>query len=86
MLATDVVDLIKDHKKLGLTQAPDLLMYAPDLSQPYPDWFFCEVKGVGGSGRKDTLGQKQKQKFEEIAEESGKPVRLLQFKWAPRRS
>ena len=81
LLPADVVAVIMDQTELGATQAPDLLMYAPDLS----DWFFCEVKGVRASGTKDTLSEKQGTKFEQIAKKSGKPVRVLHFKWAPRR-
>ena len=81
LLPADVVAVIMDQTELGATQAPDLLMYAPDLS----DWFFCEVKGVRASGMKDTLSEKQGKKFKEIAEKSGKPVRALHFKWAPSR-
>ncbi len=50
-------------------------MYAPDLT----DWFFCEVKGPG-----DRLRAAQRTKFVAIAKLTGKPVRVLRFKWAPR--
>ena len=52
-------------------QGPDLLMYAPDMS----DFFFCEVKGPT-----DDLRPKQTLFFETIAEASGKPIEVLRFR------
>jgi hypothetical protein len=66
------VQLILSEKH-GRAQAPDLLMYAPDLS----DWFFCEVKGP-----RDRLRQVQLDKFKALATLSGKPVRVLRLGWA----
>ena len=40
--------LIDDRTEHGACQGPDLLMYAPDLT----DWFFCEVKGTGGPSKR----------------------------------
>ena len=40
LLPGAVRDALRDRKQ-GRAQAPDLLMYAEDLS----DWFFCEAKG-----------------------------------------
>lgn len=74
MLPVDVLTILRDRKEYGHAQAPDLLVYAPDFS----DWYFCEVKGPG-----DRLGPEQKRKFESLATVSGKPVRLLHFKWSP---
>jgi hypothetical protein len=71
MLSRDVRGVIRDRTK-GATQAPDLLMYAPDHS----DWFFCDAKGP-----RDQLRRKQRAKFEVIALASGKPVRVLRFRW-----
>ena len=68
--------LIDDRAEHGACQGPDLLMYASDLT----DWFFCEVKGPG-----DHLRDEQCTKFAAIAEPTGKRVRVLNFKWAPRR-
>ena len=70
LLPADLRPLLKEQS--GHAQAPDLLMYAPDLS----DWFFCEVKGPG-----DSLRSVQVKKFEELAAVSGRPVRLLHLRW-----
>jgi hypothetical protein len=77
LLPADVLPVLRDRAEYGRAQAPDLLMYAPDLS----DWFFCEVKGP-----RDRLRAEQMAKFEALAQLSGKPVRLLQVKWPRRRS
>jgi hypothetical protein len=74
LLSPDVRAALRDRAQHGRAQAPDLLMYAPDLS----DWFFCEVKGPG-----DSLKAEQRKKFEALAEMTGRPVRLLWLKWAP---
>ena len=63
-------DALRDRNQ-GRAQAPDLLMYAEDLS----DWFFCEVKGPG-----DRLRDEQVRKFELLANMTSKPVRLLEFR------
>lgn len=76
VLPAKVLDVVRDQTESG-TQAPDLLMYAPD----YSDWFFCEVKGPG-----DRWQPGQPEKFASIAEASGKPIWLLQFKWMPESS
>jgi hypothetical protein len=70
----DVLRVLHDRSEHGSIQGPDLLMYAPDMS----DWFFCEVKGPG-----DRLRAARMSKFEALATVSGKPVRLLHLKWAP---
>ena len=57
----------------GRAQAPDLLMYAEDLS----DWVFCEVKGP-----RDRLRDEQKRKFELLADMTSQPVRLIEFRLA----
>ena len=54
----------------GNVQCPDLLVYAPDLT----DWFFCEVKGGN-----DKLSIKQELHFQALQELTSKPVRLVQF-------
>lgn len=72
LLPADVLPILKATEG-GPAQAPDLLMYAPDLS----DWFFCEVKGPG-----DHLRPVQLSKFEGLAMVSGKPVHLLHLRWA----
>ena len=64
--------VLRDRNEHGSIQGPDLLMYAPDMS----DWFFCEVKGPG-----DRLRSQQMSKFEALTTASGKPVRLLHLKW-----
>ena len=43
LLSGDVLRVLRDRTEHGSIQGPDLLMYAPDMS----DWFFCEVKGPG---------------------------------------
>jgi hypothetical protein len=68
---------LRDRSEHGRAQPPDLLMYAPDLS----DWFFCEVKGPG-----DRLGAEQEKKCRALARMSGRPVRILRFRWAPPRT
>ncbi len=72
LLPADVLPILRGTE-YGRAQAPDLLMYAPDLS----DWFFCEVKGP-----RDRLRPVQVNKFEGLAMVSGKPVRPLHLKWA----
>lgn len=73
VLPTEIVPMLPDRKEHGHAQPPDLLMYAADFS----DWFFCEVKGPG-----DRLKPEQRKKFAALTRVSGKPVRLLKFKWA----
>jgi hypothetical protein len=70
LLPQPVHDLLRDRERFGRTQAPDLLMYADDLS----DWFFCEVLGP-----RNTLQEAQIRKFDALAVISGRPVRLLEF-------
>jgi hypothetical protein len=77
LLPADVLPVLRDRTEHGAAQPPDLLMYAPDLS----DWFFCEVKGPG-----DSMKPEQKVKFEALATMTGKPVRLMRLKWAVRHS
>lgn len=48
---------------------PDLFAYLPDGT----DWFFCETKG------KDRLSDAQRECFNGIYKESGKPVYTLRF-------
>ena len=55
----------------GEAQCPDLLVYAPDLS----DWFFCEVKGP-----RDRLRPVQKQYFASLSTRCAKPVYVLRFR------
>jgi hypothetical protein len=77
LMAPELLRLIRDQStELGQTQAPDNLMYAPDLS----GWFFCDSKGP--TDKLDPRGN-EKKKFEAIAEASGKPVQLLHFKRLP---
>ena len=76
LLSAEVRALVADRTQYS-AQGPDLLMYAPDLS----DWFFCEVKGPD-----DSMREVQCNKFAALAELSRKSVRLLRFTWAPRRN
>jgi len=69
LLSRPVLDALRDRSQ-GCAQAPDLLMYAADLS----DWFFCEVNCP-----RDRLREEQIRKFGLLAEMTSKPVRLLEF-------
>jgi len=71
LLPGSVRDVLRDRSEGRAAQAPDLLMYAEDLS----DWFFCEVKGP-----RDRLRDAQRLKFELLADMTSKPVRLLEFR------
>jgi hypothetical protein len=73
LLPAEIVPMLSDREEHGRAQPPDLLMYAPDFS----DWFFCEVNGPD-----DRLKPEQRRKFAALARMSGRPVRLLKFKWA----
>jgi len=75
LVSAEVFDLIQDHAAYQRTQCPDLLAYAPDMS----DWFFCEVKGP-----RDRLQAIQKEFFEALARASGKKIRLIRFREASR--
>src|SRR3954452_10144677 len=70
LLPRAVRDALRDRNQ-GRAQAPDLLMYAEDLS----DWFFCEVKGPG-----DRLRDEQVRKFGLLAGMTPTPVRLIEFR------
>lgn len=74
VLPAGVLLILRDRTEHGHAQGPDLLVYARDFS----DWFFCEVKGP-----RDRLQPEQERRFEALATASRKPVRLLQFRWAP---
>lgn len=52
-------------------QNPDLLVYAPDLS----DWYFCEVKG-----KNDRLRPEQEEYFTDLQSATGRPVYIAVFK------
>lgn len=73
LLDSETLGILRDRSQHGSAQAPDLLMYSPDFA----DWFFCEVKGPG-----DRLRAPQLQKFQKLAQVTGRPVRLLRFAWA----
>lgn len=68
ILRPEVVDLLRDRKRHGRAQAPDLFVYSPDET----DYFFCEVKGPG-----DSLRAEQRKKFTALAELTHRPVRIL---------
>jgi hypothetical protein len=70
LLPESVRDLLQDRSR-NRTQGPDLLMYAQDFS----DWFFCEVIGPG-----NRLSDEQRNKFELLARETAKPIRLVEFR------
>lgn len=73
LFSEEELRVIRDTSR-SRTQPPDLLMFTPDLS----DWFFCEVKG-GIEKKRDELNRGQVEKFTEIAQVTGKPVRTLRF-------
>lgn len=70
LMPSEVRDALRDRIH-GRAQAPDLLMYAEDLS----DWFFCEVKGP-----RDRLRDEQIRKFGRLADMTSRPIRLLEFR------
>lgn len=73
LLSDETLAALEDRSTHGRVQSPDLLMYAPDLS----DWFLCEVKGPG-----DRLRPEQIAKFETLASAGRKPIRVLRMQWA----
>lgn len=74
VLPPGVLAILRDRTEHGSAQGPDLLVHARDFS----DWFFCEAKGP-----RDRLRAEQERKFEALATVTGKPMRLLHFRWAP---
>jgi hypothetical protein len=75
ILPPEVFALVTDHRQcFGGVQCLDLLSYSPD----YSDWFFCEVKGP-----RDELKKAPLRFFEELAQVSGKPIRVMRFQTAP---
>jgi hypothetical protein len=74
LLGDEVFKFVTDHKeRFDGVQCPDLLSYSPD----YSDWFFCEVKGPG-----DDFQASQLRFFEELAQISGKRIRVMCFQTA----
>ena len=71
LVLPSVLEFISDRTAHGGVQCPDLLVYKPDLS----DWFFCEVKGPG-----DKLSLQQEEYFGELAQQSGRQIRLVRFR------
>jgi hypothetical protein len=71
ILPPAVLAVLADRSRWGKTQGPDLLMYAPDLS----DWFFCECKGPG-----DTLSDRQHGRFADLVLAAKKPIQMLRFR------
>ena len=72
LIPSDLFVLVTDHRQeFGNTQVPDLLVYAPDMS----DWFFCEVKG--GT---DRLRPEQENEFRIFSELSKKPIYMIEIK------
>ena len=67
--------LLSKHAEFRNTQGPDLLMFAPDLS----DYFLCEVKGPN-----DELTPLQEQYFQFLEEATGRQIQLMRFRWAPK--
>jgi hypothetical protein len=70
LVASEILDFIKRKGRSSVTQCPDLLVYSP-ISK---DWFFCEVKGPH-----DKLREKQMSSFKELAELSGKDIKIVHF-------
>lgn len=73
LLSPKILAMCRDRVEHGSAQAPDLLMFAPDLT----DWFFCEVKGPN-----DRLRPAQRTKFAALAAASNRPVRLVKLRWS----
>lgn len=69
-----LLDFLLNSKALGFkSAAPDLFVFKEDHS----DWYFCEVKGVT-----DSLKRTQVDFFQAIAQQSGKPVKLITYRFA----
>jgi hypothetical protein len=68
-----VTRVLRDRQTHGRAQAPDLLMYAPDLSS----FFFCEVKGPS-----DRIRAEQLRRFDALARVTRQPVHILRIQWA----
>ncbi len=71
IVSPELFALIIDHQRPNYAQCPDLLVYAPDLT----DWLFCEVKGPG-----DEIKPNQRDFFNLLFEKSGKPIKVVQFR------
>ncbi len=70
ILPEAVLSAVREITAEGKVQCPDLLVYAPDHS----DWYFCEVKGPN-----DRMREIQKERFQKLAEASGKPIQVIEF-------
>lgn len=67
------LDFIASHGMSSAIQCPDLLVYAPNGHE----WFFCEVKGP-----RDKLREKQVNFFDELAQVTGKEIKVVHFQAA----
>jgi hypothetical protein len=70
LLGAEVCDWLYSRQAQRVVQCPDLLVFNSDMSRAY----FCEVKGPT-----DQLRLSQREFFRELAERTGKPVKLLAF-------
>ena len=70
LVTGDVLDFIASKGIQSVTQCPDLLVYTPNDKS----WFFCEIKGP-----RDKLRVKQVNFFEELAQVSGKEIKVVRF-------
>ena len=71
LIAGEALDFIASRGIQSVIQCPDLLVYAPNKIE----WFFCEVKGP-----RDKLREKQVSFFKELAQISGKEIKVVHFK------
>ena len=69
-LVPHAVVAIYEDRALGSRQTPDLLCYAPDLT----DWYFCEVKADT-----DHVRATQSTDFTLLERMTGRPVRIIHF-------
>ena len=70
LVPPNVLKAIGERTAERKAQCPDLLCYAPDMS----DWFFCEVKGPS-----DTVKPNPEKFFQRLVDCSGKPICLVKF-------
>lgn len=73
-LTTEKIFSALCERRTRRTQAPDLLMFAPDRS----DWFLCEVKGP-----RDRLRTAQTDYFETLFRSCGRPIYCLHLTEQP---
>ena len=70
LVPRSVLEVVNKRTPERKAQCPDLLCFAPDMS----DWFFCEVKGPT-----DTVKPNPETFFQRLVDCSGKPIFLVKF-------